>query len=158
MFRCYFEDGHETTQLRHCCVDCVVTRAPDEVLMAKRTPSLKEGGKWGLIGGYMDRDEVITEAAHREIMEETGYNVEDLKLAKILSNPNRKGEDRQNVSLILFCHATEKTGEPDWESTEQRWFKLSELPAPDEIAFDYLDAIKLYAKYLDKPFPLPILA
>ncbi len=123
----------------------------------KYAARLLEGGKWGLVGGFMERDETLIQAVAREVLEETGWQITDITLFSIVDNPNRPHEDRQNVAFIYFATATEKTGQADDESDEQRWFEFSKLPPPNQIAFDHLESIKLYQKHRVKSFPLPIL-
>lgn len=155
MITCHFEDGNKAL-LRHVVVDTLVLQ-DNKVLLVKRTGKLLEGGKWGLVGGFVDRDETIAQAVEREIYEETGWNVKDLQLLRIVDDPNRPKEDRQNIAFKYICQAVDKTGEADWESDDQQWFSLSELPAKDQIAFDHYDDIALYKKYLKEHFSLPVL-
>lgn len=155
MITCTFEDGNKGL-LRHVVVDTIVLK-DDKILMVKRTAKLLEGGKWGIVGGFVDRDETTAQAAAREVLEETGWQVKDLVLLRINDNPNRPNEDRQNVSFVYFCQATEKTGEADWESDEQKWFSWDELPDDKNIAFDHTESISIYRKYLKEKSPLPII-
>ena len=90
-------------------------------------------------------------------MEETGWHVEGLILLTINDNPDRPKEDRQNISFVYLCKATEKTGEPDEESDEQKWFDLTELPEANNLAFDHAKNINLYRKYLKEGLALPVL-
>jgi ADP-ribose pyrophosphatase YjhB (NUDIX family) len=155
MINCTFEDGNKAS-LRHVVVDTVVTK-DDKILLVKRAAKLLEGGKWSLAGGFVDRDETTAQAAAREVMEETGWQVTDLTLLGIKDNPNRRNDDRQNVSFVYFATAAQKTGESDWETDEQKWFSWDELPNDGDIAFDHAENISLYRKYLkDKP-ALPII-
>jgi len=154
MITCLFENGNKSS-LRHVVVDTVVLK-DNKILLVKRTGKLLEGGKWGLVGGFVDRDETTAQAAAREIMEETGWQITDLVLLRINDDPNRPREDRQNVCFVYFCSATEKTGKGDWESDEQRWFSWDELPSKENIAFDHAESISLYRKYLKNKSPLPI--
>src|SRR5215471_14320648 len=78
MISCSFENGHKAS-LRHVVVDNLVLQG-DRLLLVKRAAKLSEGGKWGLVGGFVDRDETIKQAVAREIMEETGYEVADITL------------------------------------------------------------------------------
>ena len=133
--------------MRHVVVDTIVMK-DNQILLVKRTAKLTEGGKWGLVGGFVDRDETIKQAAGREILEETGWTVQDLTLLNINDNPDRPKEDRQNISMVFFCDAIKKVGEPDWESDEQKWFDLDALPDVAELAFDHSDCIELYKQYL----------
>ncbi len=114
MITCSFENGNKAS-LRHVVVDNLVLQG-DKILLVRRSGKLSEGGKWGLPGGFVDRDETIKEAAAREIMEETGYTVADLTLFRIIDTPDRPAEDRQNIAFVHFCIAQERTGTPDWES------------------------------------------
>jgi 8-oxo-dGTP diphosphatase len=156
MITCTFEDGG-TAKLRHVVVDGLVFNQKGEVLLVKRTAKLLEGGKWGVVGGFMERDETIVKALEREIFEETGWKVTNINLLTVNDNPNRPNEDRQNISFVYFCQATEQTGTPDWESDDQQWFPLSALPPKEQIAFDHADNIELYQKYLREKLTLPIL-
>ena len=142
MIRCIFEHGNEGF-LRHAVVDVLVLK-DNKLLLVKRTAKLLEGGKWALIGGFMERDETLEEAVKREILEESGWEVEDVNLLRVIDSPKRRNEDRQNVSFVYVCTATQKVGEPDWESDDQRWFGWDELPALEEIAFDHADIIAAY--------------
>jgi len=155
MITCNFEDGNEAL-LRHLVVDTLVLK-DNKILMVKRTGKLLEGGKWGLVGGFVDRDETSAQAAAREVMEETGWEVKDLVLLKINDSPNRPKEDRQNIAFVYFCTATNKVGDADWESDEQRWFEWNDLPDKADIAFDHSDNIELYKKYIKKTFTLPVM-
>ena len=155
MITCAFEDGNAAL-LRHVVIDTLVFK-DDKLLMVKRTAKLLEGGKWGLIGGFAERDENLVQAVEREVLEETGWTIKDITMLAINDQPDRPNDDRQNVSFIYFCQAVKKTGEPDWESDEQRWFSLSELPAKQTIAFDHADFIDLYKRYKAESLALPII-
>ncbi len=155
MITCAFENGNRAS-LRHAVVDCLVLQ-DDKILLVKRAARMLEGGKWVLAGGFAERDETMAQAATREVLEETGWQITDLTLLRINDNPKRPHEDRENVVFVYFATATQKTGQPDNESTDQHWFDFAALPPPNHIAFDHLANIQLYKKYLAKSFPLPLL-
>lgn len=154
MINCEFENGNKAS-LRHVTADNLVIK-DDKILLVKRAERLLEGGKWGLVGGFVDRDETIKEAVVREIMEETGYEVQGITLLRIIDAPSRPNNDRQDITFVHFCTALEKVGVPDDESDQQEWFPLAAMPPASKIAFEHLDNIKLYMKYLKNPFVLPI--
>ncbi len=157
MIKCKFEDGNDASHgLRHVTVDTLVIK-DNKILLIKRTGKLLEGGKWGLLGGFVDRDENLKEAVAREVMEESGYSVNNIKLLTVRDNPDRPKEDRQNISFIFICDAVEKIGESDWEVDDQQWFDFKNIPSEDEVAFDHYKNIELYLSYLDKKLSLPIL-
>lgn len=142
MLKCVFENGNEAS-LRHAVVDTIVLRG-EEILLVKRAASLIEGGKWGLVGGYVERDETLAQAVSREVLEETGYSVTHPQLLTIRDNPDRPNEDRQNIAFVFVCEAGEKVGDADAESEEQKWFSLSDLPNAAQFAFDHFQDVELY--------------
>ncbi|MBI4039505.1 NUDIX hydrolase [Candidatus Daviesbacteria bacterium] len=146
MINCTFEDGGQTS-LRHVTVDVLVLKN-HQILLVKRVGKLIEGGKWGLAGGFVERDETLEQAVERETMEETGWQVEDIKLLKVNDSPTRPKEDRQNISFIFTCRAVKRTAKSDWESEQIKWFSLNKLPAKEEVAFDHYDNIAYYLQSL----------
>lgn len=159
MITCKFENNHQTS-LRHVTVDLLLLK-DNQILLGKRGyfngKPLSEFGKWGLIGGYAERDENLAATARREAMEESGWTIANLQLFRINDNPNRPKEDRQNIDLIFIAQAIKQTGQSDSEVSELRWFNLSELPDEAEFAFDHRSSIDLYIKFLNQRFELPLL-
>lgn len=144
MIRCEFENGNKAS-LRHVVVDVILIK-DGKLVMIKRAEKLVEGGKWALVGGYVERDEDIVDAAKREVFEETGYRVKDITLLRIKSNPDRPHEDTQNISFVYFANAGDKEGEHDWEVTDIKVYALDKLPPQEQIAFDHYDDIQAYMK------------
>ena len=155
MINCIFENGNKAS-LRHAVVDVLIVNN-DKILLTKRALHLIEGGKYALAGGFLDRDETIIEGARREAKEETGYDVNIIGLLRIKNRPDRRGEDRQNVSFVFIAEALDKVGEADDESTEVVWFNLNGLPTKDNFAFDHYDDIALYLKNKNNFYPLSFL-
>lgn len=159
MITCTFENNNKAS-LRHITVNAIVVKN-NQILLGKRATfngkPILESGKWGLLGGFFDRDENLTQAVIREVMEESGWEIENLKLFRINDNPNRPKEDRQNVDIIFIATAIKQIKTSDEEVSQLQWFDLDKLPAKDEIAFDHGDSLGLYKKYLKEKFLLPIL-
>ena len=157
MIRCEFENGNIAKPgLRHVCVGVLLIDG-EKILLAKRAKHLSEGGKWCLLGGYLDRDETMLEGARRELMEESGWKAKDLMMLGINDNPDRSREDRQNIDVIYYGEADSQVGDYDAETAELKWFDLDDLPSDEEMAFDHMDSIKLYKKLQAQPFSLPVL-
>ena len=155
MITCTFENGN-TASLRHVTVACLVLKA-GEILLAKRSYRLAEGGKWCLPGGYMDQGETTLGATRREVREETGCEIENIQLLGINDSPARPGASNQTVDFIYFADVVSQGDAHDWETAELAWFPLTKLPQSEEIAYDHLDSINLYISYLRDPFTLPII-
>ena len=93
MITCYFEDNQKAQGgLRHITVNAIVLHG-NKVLLGKRGTAhgkkLAEWGKWGLLGGYFDRDENLVQAVKREVQEESGCEINNLVLFRINDNPLR---------------------------------------------------------------------
>ena len=156
MWTCYSEDNQKTL-LRHVAADMLVIK-DDKILLEKRAKGkLVEGGKYCLPGGHIDRDETIAQGALRELKEETGYDGKILSLFKINDNPDRKGEDRQNIQFVFLVEVEKQTSQPDDESEFIKWFDLDNLPPKNEFSFDHHEMIQLYLKYVTKKNNIPVL-
>lgn len=158
VIKCTFLDNGNVAApgLRHVVVDVLVLK-DDKILLVKRSSKLTQGGKWALPGGYLDRGDTLLSGMAREVLEETGWEAEAPRLMRIIDLPERPHEDNQNVSMVFVCQGTKKVGEGDWESDEQRWFGLDELPELETIAFDHADNIRLYRELANQPERWPLL-
>lgn len=113
---------------------------------AKAGSELHGEGTWTVPGGKLEFGEVITEAACREALEETGIKL-DPKNLKLVSVGNERVADAHFVTIGFVCEEFEgepKVMEPD-EITEWRWFDLNDLPKPI-----FLPTEKLLRNYLNK--------
>jgi len=154
MITCYFENKHKAL-LRHVVFDAFVVEN-NKVLMVKRAKYLREGGKYGFPGGFLEQGERITEGVLRELKEESGYEGKIIALFRINDSPKRRNEFCQNVSFVFLVKAGKKTGKHDKETEEVCWFDLDKLPDPKKIAFDHYENIMLYKKWKKEKFNLPI--
>ena len=103
----------------------VITRN-NKVLLVKRgnEPGY---GLWSLPGGYVDRGEIVEEAAAREVLEETGLNVDITKLLGVFS------EAGHPVIVVAF-QGQEISGhlQTSDETLDINFFSVDELP---DLAF-----------------------
>jgi len=159
MITCQFEKGYQN-QLRHAVSDVVAVKE-NKILMVKRSADTsKEPNRYGLPGGFMDRDETTAETALRELREETGYKGKIVNLLWIIDNPNRCAEevdDRQNINFVYIVKVGKKISDPDHEVQSIHWFDLDDLPPQEQIAFDHAEIIDLYKKWQEEKFRLPII-
>jgi NADH pyrophosphatase NudC (nudix superfamily) len=102
-------------------------------LLCKRSRGTLEGGKWSLVGGFMEFNEDFLTAGIREVKEETGLNVEIKSILSVVTNFFRP--DLHTLVVVLLAKPV--GGElciGDTENDEVRWFSLEEgLP---EMAFE----------------------
>ena len=154
MITCTFEDGGRARP-RHVVVHAVVER-DGRLLLVKRAPNLSEGGKWGLPGGFLDRDETVADGVLRELFEETGWTGRVVSLLRVNSRPDRPHEDRQNVAFDFVIEPIAKQGEPDAESSDVQWMTLEHVLSLD-LAFDHMETVRSYVDFRRRLIVAPIL-
>lgn len=68
----------------------------------------QKNGRWDLPGGRVDKKEPILRALQREVKEETGLDVQVLKLISTHIHENSRGEDV--ATLAYLCRSRKKPG------------------------------------------------
>lgn len=99
-------------------------------LMGKRIGSHQEN-TWCLPGGHLEFGESFEQSAIREVEEETGLQIHNLRFAAV-TNDHFEAEDKHYVEIFLLADwlSGEPTiTEPD-RYIEQKWVDFSELPEP----------------------------
>lgn len=91
---------------------------------------------WAFPGGFMDMDETAEQCAVRELKEETGLIVNDIKQIGAYSKVDRdpRGRTVTIAYLALIDHPVSVTADDD--ASQARWYPLSDLP---NLAFDHAD-------------------
>src|ERR671916_789742 len=95
--------GPETPKLM---VDVVVPSEEGQVLLIRRASDPYEG-QWALPGGFVEVGETLEDAAVREAGEETGLEVEVVRLVGVYSDPARDPRGH-NVSCAYLARARER--------------------------------------------------
>ncbi len=120
--------GHDLVMTVGCGILIVNDR--DQVLLQKRSDT----GDWCIPGGALEPYETYKEAAIREVKEEVGITVKDLKLFGIYSGEERRicypNEDVVYSLSVIFT-AREYDGDisdQDSEVLEHRFFGRDEVP------------------------------
>ncbi len=83
---------------------------------------------WYLPGGGLKRGEGFVAAAVREVWEETGVTVRDLRLFGLYHSRTEGKSDHIAVFIAGECHGEARRG--SWEIEAVGWFPLREMP-PD---------------------------
>lgn len=117
----------------------------------KADSALHGEGTWTMPGGKLHFGESFEAGAVREVLEETGIQIEEKNL-KVISLANNIVSDAHFVTIGMLC--TKFTGEPKVmepdEITKWEWFSIDQLPKPlflpsGEIVRNYTAGI-LYTK------------
>ena len=125
-------------------VACAIVEKDNKIILLKRAFS-PERGKWVMPGGYVDRGEVVEDAAVRETREECKIEIELRDILGIYSY------DRYREVVIVYL-ADYKFGElaASDESTDVRLLDPEEIPW-DSLAFESTrDALKDYCELRGK--------
>ena len=126
--------------------DCIViTReAEPKVLLIQRGGEPFKGA-WAFPGGFMDMDETTEQCAIRELEEETGLHVSDIKQIGAYSKVDRdpRGRTITVAYLTIIAKPIAVTGQDDAAKAE--WWPVDALPP---LAFDHdeimADAMQLF--------------
>ncbi len=120
--------GHRP--ILQCGASVILENEKEEILLQLRT----DNKCWGYLGGSVELDEVVEEAAKRELFEETGLVAEELELYGVFSGkeyhyiyPN--GDEVSNIDHVYICR--KYSGElklQESEGLELRFFKLEDIP------------------------------
>ena len=101
-----------------------------KILMQKRKNAHGDGC-WSLPGGHLEFNEEIEECAAREVLEETGVEIKDIKLGPY-TNDIFKKEGKHYITI--FAISNYKTGNPTIMEPDKleglNWFSLDNLPSP----------------------------
>ena len=117
-------------------VGVLVRDADGRLLLEKRS----DCGMWGLLGGAIDPGESITDAAVREVLEESGCHIEVTGLIGIYSEPSERyivypdnGDVRQLIDIVVEARITGGELRLSHESEQIEFFTLDQLPKDEEI-------------------------
>jgi len=122
----------DPARLRRAAAAAVVFDTQGRILLHKRT----DNGNWGLPGGSIETGERADESIIREVWEETGYQVEVIRLVGVYSDPALttitypNGDVAAYVSLLYECRVTGGSPTLNDESSAVEWFSPQALPEP----------------------------
>lgn len=113
-----------------CGASVIVENELGEILLQLR----RDNDCWGYAGGSIEIDEVVEDAAKRELYEETGLIANNLELFGVFSGkemhyiyPN--GDEVSNIDIVFICR--DYSGElisENKEVKELRFFRTNEIP------------------------------
>ncbi len=83
-------------------------------------------GEWAVPGGRIEDNETAEQCAIREMKEETGLDIEILKLTGVYSDPKR--DPRGIIVAAYFVKRVGGTVAAGDDADEAKWFDLDALP------------------------------
>ena len=106
----------------------VIIRKDDMVLLHERKDN-NGNVVWHVPGGHLEFLEEVGDCAKREVKEEMGIDIKDIKIAKVMNNIY----DNPPIHYVVFYvesfldYGEPKIMEPN-KCTDVRWFKPTEFP------------------------------
>ena len=108
---------------------CIIVK-DGHVLVMRRIGS-HGASTWAFPGGHLELGETFEECVEREVMEETGLKIENIR-PYCTTNDIYVDRDLHYVTIVMIAdwkYGLSKIKEPD-KCTELRWVKPDELPDP----------------------------
>lgn len=97
-------------------------------------------GEWAIPGGFVQIDEDIETAAHRELLEETGVKNVYLEQLKTFGEPDRDPRMRViSVAHIALLSSSDIHVKASSDAAEAKWFSVEKLP---KLAFDHNNIVE----------------
>jgi 8-oxo-dGTP pyrophosphatase MutT (NUDIX family) len=122
----------DPARTRRAATAAVVFDSAGRLLLHRRT----DNGLWALPGGTMEVGERADECIVREVREETGYDVEVVRLIGVYSDPAHTtitypdGNTVAYVSILFECRPIGGKATLSDESSAVEWFDPHHLPTP----------------------------
>jgi len=103
---------------------------------------------YALPGGFPEMDELLVDAAKRELLEETGLTNINLRQFHAFDAPDRDPRGR-NVSVAFVGITTEENSslQAGDDAGEADWFPIDKIPP---LAFDHKEVVELALNRLKK--------
>jgi 8-oxo-dGTP diphosphatase len=111
-----------------------VLHGDDVLLLRHRDDGDRFAGRWNGVGGHVEAGECIRDAALRELREETGLALDDLRLRGVVHESGLLG--RAHVLFVFVGRARERALRPA-EGVTLRWqplARIGELPLVGDVA------------------------
>lgn len=122
-------------------VDGIILNENGKILLIKRKNNPFKD-LWALPGGFVEYGEKVEDAVLREIKEETGLDVEIVKLFGVYSDPERDPRGH-TISVVFHCKIVGGDLKGADDAKEAKWFKFKD---DLKLAFDHLKILKDFFK------------
>ena len=96
-------------------------------------------GQWALPGGFVEMDELLEESCLRELKEETGLQLSNIRQYKVFDAVDRDPRGR-TISVIFYAELeSQKEVRGGDDAALARWFPFFDLP---QMAFDHYQIVQ----------------
>jgi 8-oxo-dGTP diphosphatase len=113
------------------------------LLLGKRRNSHGEG-EWALVGGKLEYQEAIADCARREIREEAGIEIENIRFGAVINSLRYLPKHFVSIGLVADWKSGELQIFPDEKISAWQWVDPKHLPEPM-----FYDSLQLITATLD---------
>lgn len=105
-------------------VKVVIFNDNNEVLLLQRSDKTSRAHGWDFAGGGVDKGESPLDAVMREVYEETGLSISDIKT---LSTSHGHTDGGEYVMIGYAAHASDSEVHLSWEHESYAWMTIEEV-------------------------------
>jgi ADP-ribose pyrophosphatase YjhB (NUDIX family) len=128
------------------------------VPLSTRAANLQEPGKKGLVCGYLDYDETLTDALRREFHEEIGLDLYGKPILGSIDHPyfiqsDPRQDALQNVTMryrAVFQTPVLPDLRTSLEALDPQWYPLSEAVQMDDLAFNHQTLLQDFQGWIEE--------
>lgn len=133
------------------CVGVMIFK-DGKVLIGKRREMATHGkGEYSFPGGHMEANESFKESSEREVLEEAGIKIKNLKFQCLINIDKYKNHQAILAGMIAEWESNEPRSLQDEKIGEWNWCDLNNLPSPLFYPTEVLiDSYKTGKNYYDK--------
>ena len=118
-------------------IDCVIfgfNKESLEVLLVQHAEG-ESVGKWGLLGGWLQKEESADDAAQRILFELTSLDNIYLEQLKAFTDPNRVTDRRVvTIGYYTLVNREDYNIKAGFTLREAKWYKINQIP---DLIFDH---------------------
>jgi 8-oxo-dGTP diphosphatase len=101
-------------------VGVIITNADEKILLLEHI--LRPGSGWGIPGGFIEHGEQPDQAVHRELREETGIKLENVKMLRVRTI-------NRHIEFLFRAESNDKAEVKSREIKSLDWFAVDKMPA-----------------------------
>jgi len=107
----------------------VIVMRDGKFLLGKRRNAYGDG-EWALIGGKLDHGESIENCARREIREESGMEIQNVRFGSLMNSIKYPPKHFLAIGMLADWKSGEPQIFPEEKISEWGWFGFDKLPQP----------------------------
>jgi 8-oxo-dGTP diphosphatase len=101
-------------------VGVIITNSDEKILLLEHF--LRPGSGWGIPGGFIEHGEQPEQAVRRELREETGIELENIRMLRVRTLS-------RHIEFLFRAESNDKAEVKSREISSLDWFEVDKMPA-----------------------------